>query len=260
MLRGRQLLHAERRANNQRNFGDIVPPPQSIMAAAVEGKGRRRRTLLRRAARSSAGRGRTAMFFTELRAILKVGVREYVKQVWYLSSYIGGSMVGRDGYGNEYYAVDEHAHLPFCKPPPPPSGRTVFIITRAAASRLDRKRYVILKDHSEDPSNVPADWHGWLHYTHDDAPSTAGSKFHHPPWEARHQANLTGGDDRYVPYSTTTPKVFPFARQCAPLKLAAFLQSNRALLQMVPPPAGGTTSLTAGGPPPAAPPQNGPLL
>ncbi|MBX9804376.1 MAG: NADH:ubiquinone oxidoreductase subunit NDUFA12 [Alphaproteobacteria bacterium] len=49
------------------------------------------------------------------------------------------------------------------------------------------RRWVIYKGRVE-ASKVPAEWHGWLHYTNDEPPESR-----HPyPWEKAHLPNLTG--------------------------------------------------------------------
>lgn len=52
-----------------------------------------------------------------------------------------------------------------------------------------KRRYVIYNGYAE-PSRVPADWHGWLHYTFDEPPTVA--PFQLKAWEKPHQPNLTG--------------------------------------------------------------------
>ena len=44
---------------------------------------------------------------------------------------------------------------------------------------------------------MPAEWHGWLHYTFDNAP-TPGTLQHHA-WEKEHIPNLSGTKGAYVP-------------------------------------------------------------
>jgi NADH:ubiquinone oxidoreductase subunit len=73
--------------------------------------------------------------------------------------------VGTDEYGNRYFRDRK----------PSTEGR--------------HRRYVMYKGLAE-PSKVPADWHGWLHYTVDQPPT-------HMPlerreWETDHTPNMTG--------------------------------------------------------------------
>merc|ERR1712179_33405 len=93
-----------------------------------------------------------------------------------------GKLVGTDKYGNKYF-----------------EDKTFFI---------GRSRYVIYSEQvfmDYDSSQVPAEWHGWLHYMTDKTPIEA------PPvekkWMALHTENFTGTDKQYVPYSTTRPKI-----------------------------------------------------
>ena len=58
------------------------------------------------------------------------------------------------------------------------------------------RRYVVYKGLAE-PSKVPADWHGWLHYTFDEPPTDAPLK--RQKWETEHKPNLTGTLFAYKP-------------------------------------------------------------
>lgn len=59
-----------------------------------------------------------------------------------------------------------------------------------------KRRYVIYKGVAE-PSKVSADWHGWLHHTFDEPPTTA--PLPRKSWETDHQPNLTGTINAYHP-------------------------------------------------------------
>lgn len=82
------------------------------------------------------------------------------------------TLVGEDEYGNRYYE-DRKASV---------DGR--------------HRRYVIYKGLAE-PSKVPADWHGWLHYTFAEPPTRSPLK--RQAWEAPHRPNLTGTPLAYHP-------------------------------------------------------------
>lgn len=60
-----------------------------------------------------------------------------------------------------------------------------------------RRRWVIYKNGPVEASRVPADWHGWLHYTMDDIPSE--KPLPTKSWEKEHLPNLTGSADAYMP-------------------------------------------------------------
>ncbi|MDR5653708.1 NADH:ubiquinone oxidoreductase subunit NDUFA12 [Ruixingdingia sedimenti] len=63
-------------------------------------------------------------------------------------------------------------------------------------TRDDKRRWVIFNGEME-ASRVSPDWHGWLHFTWNDPPTT--TPLRHKPWEKPHQENLTGTPAAYVP-------------------------------------------------------------
>ena len=87
-----------------------------------------------------------------------------------------GELVGSDEQGNRY-----------------------FQDKRIVAGRR-RKRWVIYNGEPE-ASRVPADWHGWLHYTFD-APPPAGG-YPRKAWQKDHVPNLTGTPVAYHPPGST---------------------------------------------------------
>ena len=70
-----------------------------------------------------------------------------------------GERVGEDKFGNVYYK-----------------------------ERGGNRRWVVYKGYAE-ASSVPANWHGWLHYTVDTPPSDKDVRF---DWQKEHLPNLTG--------------------------------------------------------------------
>jgi len=72
-----------------------------------------------------------------------------------------GQEVGRDDQGNIYYC-EKNGH----------------------------RRWVIYQNGPVDASRVPAEWHGWLHYTVDQLPVEQAIKA--KTWEKPHQSNQTG--------------------------------------------------------------------
>jgi len=78
-----------------------------------------------------------------------------------------GVEVGQDAFGNRYYEAKD-----------------------ASDSYGDhRRRWVIYQGYA-DASKVPAEWHGWLHYTFDEVPTL--ENLPRQPWEKEHVPNLTG--------------------------------------------------------------------
>jgi NADH:ubiquinone oxidoreductase subunit len=87
-----------------------------------------------------------------------------------LHTLVFGKLVGTDQFGNRYFTE------------------------RGAARKKRAKRWVLFNGKAE-PTKVPPQWHGWLHYTHE-APLAAAPQYH---WEKPHLPNLTGTTGAYVP-------------------------------------------------------------
>lgn len=60
-----------------------------------------------------------------------------------------------------------------------------------------RKRRWVIYSGADEPSTVPATWHGWLHHTTDKLPTVQERQ--RLPWQKPHQPNLTGTAQRYLP-------------------------------------------------------------
>ncbi len=82
-----------------------------------------------------------------------------------------GEFIGKDEFGNSYYKE---------------KGGT--------------RRYVTYNGIS-DPTTVPPEWHGWLHYTVDTPPTEENYK--PKPWQQPHQRNMTGTSGAYRPPGST---------------------------------------------------------
>ena len=87
-------------------------------------------------------------------------------------TWLHGRHVGTDRFGNRYF---EH------KSRTRPDGR--------------RPRWVVYNGMVE-ASKVPADWHGWLHFSTDEFPSAADVRHE---WQKEHLPNLTGTRYAYRP-------------------------------------------------------------
>jgi NADH:ubiquinone oxidoreductase subunit len=90
----------------------------------------------------------------------------------WINTKLTGRYVGKDQFGNRYYEA-----------------------RKKNSFNHRKRRWVIYKGKAE-PSKVPPEWHNWLHYTSQTAPTT-------PPkghaWQAPHRPNVTGTKDRYLP-------------------------------------------------------------
>ncbi|ELT96072.1 hypothetical protein CAPTEDRAFT_164106 [Capitella teleta] len=93
-----------------------------------------------------------------------------------------GDLVGEDKFGNKYYQND------------------MFFI--ASNRWVD---YAPQFGMDYDGSQIPAEWHRWMHHMTDDPPTVV------PPvnykWLPLHKENKTGTAGEYVPYSTTRPRI-----------------------------------------------------
>ena len=85
----------------------------------------------------------------------------------------GGKPVGIDQLGNKYYRA---------KPRP--------------GYKLER-RWVVYQGVPE-ASNVPPEWHGWLHHQSDIVPGSTELSYRRP-WQKPYTPNLTGTDKAYRP-------------------------------------------------------------
>ncbi|OWF55729.1 NADH dehydrogenase [ubiquinone] 1 alpha subcomplex subunit 12-like [Mizuhopecten yessoensis] len=91
--------------------------------------------------------------------------------------------VGEDKFGNKYYQNDNYF-----------IGRNRIVHYNVEVVGFDK-----------DASQIPAEWHGWMHYVTDNPPTKVPPKPR--KWFAEHTENMTGTSDDYVPYSTARPKI-----------------------------------------------------
>lgn len=84
-----------------------------------------------------------------------------------------GQMIGRDAFGNTYYRQKKGVG---------PMGVP--------------RRWVIYKNLAE-ASQVPPEWHGWLHYTVDTPPTE--ETYTAKPWQKPHLMNQTGTANAWRP-------------------------------------------------------------
>ncbi|PZP56584.1 MAG: NADH:ubiquinone oxidoreductase subunit NDUFA12 [Micavibrio aeruginosavorus] len=92
--------------------------------------------------------------------------------IWFVTLFSGAKRIGQDSLGNTYYEASP----------------------RKGYKR--NRRWVIYKGEVE-ASRVPPEWHGWLHYQTDEAPS-ADQSFRRN-WQKPYIPNETGTDNAYRP-------------------------------------------------------------
>ena len=85
-----------------------------------------------------------------------------------------GVKVGSDAFGNTYYQAK--------------SERSTYD---------DRPKRWVKYNGYADPSRIPAEWHGWLHYLYDETPDQLDIKRH--AWQRPHEPNMTGTVYAYKP-------------------------------------------------------------
>ncbi|XP_076357417.1 NADH dehydrogenase (ubiquinone) B17.2 subunit [Tachypleus tridentatus] len=93
-----------------------------------------------------------------------------------------GTLVGVDKYGNKYFENNMYFY-----------GRNRWV-EYSEAVNMDY-----------DGSQVPAEWHLWLHYMTDNSPTKVPTVQHR--WMIDHVENKSGTSEAYYPYSTTKPKI-----------------------------------------------------
>jgi len=120
------------------------------------------------------------MNFNFLSPVLGTLSQTHIKFVTLLR---GGVSVGTDEFGNKYY--EERTKLS----PAQSSGNL------ARRSR----RWVIYKAGYVDASEVPPEWHGWLHHQSDTLPTNDEALRFRRHWQKPPVANMTGSSGAYLP-------------------------------------------------------------
>eukprot|EP00160_Parvularia_atlantis_P017504 Unigene6040_Nuclearia_a/m.18514 Unigene6040_Nuclearia_a/g.18514 ORF Unigene6040_Nuclearia_a/g.18514 Unigene6040_Nuclearia_a/m.18514 type:complete len:131 (-) Unigene6040_Nuclearia_a:193-585(-) len=123
-----------------------------------------------------------------MRALWHNGPMRTWKQLHYMADTKIGTLVGVDKFGNKYY---ENLKEDF-----------------------GRERWIEFgNEKGADASQVPPEWHMWLHAINDANPTNTKLVRRH--WEAEYTDNLTATDKAYVPYNTTVSKVEPWTPKVA---------------------------------------------
>lgn len=94
--------------------------------------------------------------------------------IWWVTA-TQGEKVGEDGQGNRYFRG------------------------KARKGYTRERRWVLYKGAPE-PSQIPPEWHGWMHYQTDIVPVTdATAPTYRKPWQRPHKPNLTGTVSAWYP-------------------------------------------------------------
>src|SRR5262249_27130499 len=84
-----------------------------------------------------------------------------------------GTFVGSDAAGNRYY------------------------VQKRGAGPLGVPRRWVIYNRLAEASQVPPEWHGWMHYMVDTPPTE--ETYQPRPWQKPHRMNMTGTADAYRP-------------------------------------------------------------
>jgi NADH:ubiquinone oxidoreductase subunit len=93
--------------------------------------------------------------------------------IWFVTIISGAKKIGTDSEGNKYYQV------------------------KARKGYNHPRRWVVYNGEAE-PSRVPPEWHGWLHYQTDEFPCDNTPSFRRV-WQQPPQKNLSGTGAAYHP-------------------------------------------------------------
>uniref|UniRef100_A0A5K3ESI0 NADH dehydrogenase [ubiquinone] 1 alpha subcomplex subunit 12 n=1 Tax=Mesocestoides corti TaxID=53468 RepID=A0A5K3ESI0_MESCO len=111
------------------------------------------------------------------------GIRGSIVTLFRTDELKDGTLVGEDYLGNKYYENNRYF--------------------------LGRNRWVVYGNRfgwDYEASQVPPEWHRWLHYMTDETPIANAPE--RQPWMLDHQENVTLQESqKYIPYSTTKPKI-----------------------------------------------------
>ncbi|GMS95817.1 hypothetical protein PENTCL1PPCAC_17992, partial [Pristionchus entomophagus] len=111
------------------------------------------------------------------------GIRAVLKQRYLMDVTRTGTLVGEDKFGNKYF--EDNSYF------------------------MPRNRWVVYPERvwlDYDATQVPPEWHRWLHHIGDETPTT------NPPqnekWVLDHEQNSSiFADKKYTPYATSRTKI-----------------------------------------------------
>eukprot|EP00013_Stygamoeba_regulata_P024619 CAMPEP_0177652862 /NCGR_PEP_ID=MMETSP0447-20121125/13387_1 /TAXON_ID=0 /ORGANISM="Stygamoeba regulata, Strain BSH-02190019" /LENGTH=176 /DNA_ID=CAMNT_0019156197 /DNA_START=84 /DNA_END=614 /DNA_ORIENTATION=- len=108
-----------------------------------------------------------------LREIKALGLKESILRLHRYAIIRPGTLVGVDALGNKYYEDTSYT--------------------------VGRDRWVIFPGADLDPTQVTAEWYGWLHHMTDTLPTLPEAQKYRPVYEAPHIVNVSGTKASYLP-------------------------------------------------------------
>ncbi|GJJ77962.1 NADH dehydrogenase (ubiquinone) 1 alpha subcomplex subunit 12 [Entomortierella parvispora] len=131
-----------------------------------------------------------------VKGFFALGPARFFRQLNNIGDTKVGTLVGTDKFGNKYYENLKESY-----------GRTRWIQFAKEDSFFSRAE--------ANASQVPAEWHGWLHRMLD-APPTTDKSMVIPKWAVEYTENLTGSAKAFKTYNTTRPKFVAWTPKAAP--------------------------------------------
>ncbi|KAF9584115.1 hypothetical protein BGW38_007535 [Lunasporangiospora selenospora] len=130
-----------------------------------------------------------------VKGLLALGPSRFMRQLNNIGDTKVGTLVGTDKFGNKYFENLEESY-----------GRNRWVQFAKEDSFFSRAEF--------NASQIPAEWHGWLHRMLD-APPNVDKTMVAPKWAAEYTENLTGSPKAYKSYNTTRAKFEAWAPKVA---------------------------------------------
>ncbi|TPX31280.1 hypothetical protein SeMB42_g07781 [Synchytrium endobioticum] len=121
-------------------------------------------------------------FTAQWQAYRAHGLKKMLYQMLIMDYARAGTLVGKDVFGNEYYQDKQDMN--------------------------NRDRWVMYSKWNYDASQIPAEWHAWMHHSIDEPPTQVLPPS--PIFQEPFKENLTGTRSAFKTYSTTTHKIHPW--------------------------------------------------
>ncbi|KAF9975264.1 hypothetical protein BGZ73_001155 [Actinomortierella ambigua] len=121
-----------------------------------------------------------------IKGFFALGPARFMRQLNNMGDTKVGTLVGVDKFGNKYYENYNESY-----------GRNRWVEFAKEDSFFTRTEY--------NASQVPSEWHGWLHRMLQEPPTTDKSMVT-PSWAVEFTENVSGSPMAYKSYNTTRPK------------------------------------------------------
>ncbi|KAF9111970.1 hypothetical protein BGX27_004191 [Mortierella sp. AM989] len=131
-----------------------------------------------------------------IKGFLSLGPSRFMRQLNNIGDTKVGTLIGTDQFGNRYFENFDESY-----------GRTRWVEFAKEDSFFSRAEM--------NATQVPAEWHGWLHRMLQDPP-TVDKSMAPPKWGIEYTENLTGSPKAFKTYNTTRPKFYAWTPKAAP--------------------------------------------